>query len=327
MSGTMTLTPYFKASAAPRFGAAAGLTLAALLASSLAGSAASELEDLQQLETRLIQTAERVRPAVVRVGGGSGVVVNKDGLILTAGHVVPKAGRALTVRFLDGRTAKAKSLGADLGRDCGMVRIEEPGDWPHVGVSDAQPEIGQWVFALGHPSGFQIKRGAPLRFGQVLRIRGYIMTDCTITGGDSGGPLFDMDGKVIGIHSSISDSITRNNHVPIKPFRDGWDRMLASETWGERRRSSRAVIGIMVDRQDDSKGVRIGRVLPDSPSKAAGLEDRDLIVRFDRKKTDNYDAFLKVLSGKDPGDEVEVVVQRDGKEISAKVTLARRQQR
>jgi len=320
----MNLTHYFKASGHPRNRAAAGLAVAALLSASMPVSADGKIDDLQQLEARLIQTAERVRPAVVGIGGGSGVVVSEDGLVLTAGHVVPKAGRDITVRFLDGRTAKARSLGADLGRDCGMVRIEEPGEWPHVEISDAKPEIGQWVFGLGHPSGFQIKRGSPLRFGQVLRLGSYLVSDCAITAGDSGGPLFDMDGKVIGIHSSISNSITRNNHVPIKPFRDGWDRMLASETWGSRRAASRAVMGIMVDRQDESKGVRIGRIMPDSPSKTAGLEDGDLIVRFDGKNTDNYEAFYKLLSGKNPGDEVEVVVQRDGKEITAKLELAKR---
>jgi serine protease Do len=320
----MNLTQYFKAFVHPREGVAVGLAMATLLSSSMLVSADSKIDDLQQLEARLIRTAERVRPAVVGIGGGSGVVVSKDGLVLTAGHVVPKAGRALTVRFLDGRTAKAKSLGADLGRDCGMVKIEEPGEWPHVDISDAESRIGQWVFGLGHPSGFQIKRGSPLRLGQVLRLGSYIVSDCTITAGDSGGPLFDMDGNVIGIHSSISNSITSNNHVPIKPFRDGWDRMLASETWGARRGASRAVMGIMVDRQDESKGVRIGRVMPDSPSKTAGLEDGDLIVRFDGKNTDTYEAFYKALSGKDPGDEVEVVVRRDGKEITAKLELAKR---
>ena len=296
--------------------------IAALLVSS---SALGFAENLKELEGQLIRNADKVRPAVVNVGGGSGVIVSKDGLILTAGHVVPRAGRSITVRFLDGRTAKATSLGADLGRDCGMVQIQEKGEWPHVPISDVKPKTGQWVFALGHPSGFQIRRGAPLRFGKVLGVGRFVVSECTLTGGDSGGPLFDMDGNVIGIHSSIGGTITQNNHVPIKAFRDGWDRMLAGENWGERRRASRAVMGVMIDRRDDSKGVRINRVIPDSPSSAAGLKDRDLIVRFDGKATEDYESFYRLLSRKKPGDEVEVVVRRSDEEITAKLKLAARQ--
>ena len=120
-------------------------------------------------------------------------------------------------------------------------------------------------------------------------------------------------------------TITQNNHVPIKAFRDGWDRMLAGENWGERRRASRAVMGVMIDRRDDSKGVRINRVIPDSPSSAAGLKDRDLIVRFDGKATEDYESFYRLLSRKKPGDEVEVVVRRSDEEITAKLKLAARQ--
>jgi serine protease Do len=94
---------------------------------------------------------------------------------------------------------------------------------------------GQWCVALGHPGGYQDDRGIVLRLGQVLDMSDQaITTNCTLVGGDSGGPLFDMDGRVIGINSRISEQLTNNMHVPVNAFREGgaWDRLLKGEVWG-----------------------------------------------------------------------------------------------
>ena len=196
--------------------------------------------------------AERIRAATVGIinqslsahgagmGEGSGVVVSEDGLILTVGHVLGKNGSELTVVFPDGRRAQAKSLGADFTRDAGMARITDPGKWPHVEVGkSADLKPGQWCLAIGHPGGIQQGRTPPLRLGRILATPGpnspmpFLQTDATVISGDSGGPLFDLDGKVIGIHSNIGLGVTENRHVPVDVHREKWQDLLAGKQTGE----------------------------------------------------------------------------------------------
>ncbi len=93
---------------------------------------------------------------------------------------------------------------------------------------------GDLVIALGHAGGYDPVRTPPVRFGRVISsdASGFLNTDCTLIGGDSGGPLFDLEGNVIGIHSSIGHSLSVNNHTGIDGFKKGWDRMKKGESWG-----------------------------------------------------------------------------------------------
>ena len=171
-----------------------------------------------------------------RLGEGSGVVVSEDGLILTVGHVLAKPGSELTVIFPDGRRAAAKALGANFSRDSGLARITEPGKWPHVEMGhsdDIKP--GTWCMALGHPGGIQQGRTPPIRLGRVLNSgKGarFLVTDATVISGDSGGPLFDLDGRVIGVHSNIGMNVDQNQHVPIDVYREQWNNLLAGKAIG-----------------------------------------------------------------------------------------------
>src|ERR1700758_5501580 len=106
---------------------------------------------------------------------------------------------------------------------------------------------GQWVVSIGHPGGFRPNRTPVVRLGRVLEANAnLIQTDCTLVGGDSGGPLFDMDGKVIGIHSRIGPAITANLHVPVNTYRDTWDDLANGETLGGpvRPRTGQAYMGV-----------------------------------------------------------------------------------
>ena len=115
--------------------------------------------------------------------------------------------------------------------DAGLLRITDPGPWPHVELSDLkQDHTGDWVLALGHPGGFELKRSLVVRLGRIIRLEADgLQTDCTISPGDSGGPLFDMHGKVIGVHSFISTSAADNYHVPVTSFSDQLDRLMKAE--------------------------------------------------------------------------------------------------
>ena len=135
----------------------------------------------------------------------------------------------------DGKELKAKTLGMNANMDSGMLKITDEGKYPHVELGHSGDlKIGQWCITLGHPNGLQPNRPPVLRAGRILTMRDdAIETDCTIVGGDSGGPLLDTNGRVIGIHSRISDDVIDNYHVPIDTFRDTWDHLAAGDQWGD----------------------------------------------------------------------------------------------
>lgn len=206
--------------------------------------------DQETLEFRqaAVQSAiKKVTPALVCVqdgfGAGSGVVVSADGIVLTASHVVETGRRRsprIRVIFPDGSTYPARLMGMNRTADAAMLKITMPcrennGKFPFVELGESKDlERGEWCFALGHPGGFSMKRPAPLRLGRILSV-GYrtVVSDCAIVLGDSGGPLFDLSGKLIGIHSMITEVIVENRHVAIDVFRRDGDRMESGESWGE----------------------------------------------------------------------------------------------
>jgi serine protease Do len=219
-------------------GISSAVTLPPLAAQTpdIAGSVA--LSEWKQRQAAVQEVVERTTNAVVAVTDGesfgSGVVVSRDGLVLTAGHVIMSEMSEFTVLFPDGRSASAKPLGKNLDQDAGMMQITDQGDWPYVDLADGLGiRRGEWVVALGHSGGWDLGRRPPVRVGRVLRVeRDALTTDSPIIGGDSGGPLFDLEGQLIGIHSSIGESIAENRHVSIRTFLRDWDRLEAGESWG-----------------------------------------------------------------------------------------------
>src|SRR5262249_11555062 len=146
--------------------------------------------------------ADRLKKSTVCVqvgrAWGSGVIISKDGYVLTAAHVAGRPNQDCTFELYDGRKLKGRTLGLYRSLDAGLMKIAEDAEfpWAEVGNSGKLRE-GQWCIAMGHPGGFQSERGAVLRLGRVLLLQNdAITTNCTLVGGDSGGPLFDMDGRV-----------------------------------------------------------------------------------------------------------------------------------
>ena len=161
---------------------------------------------------------------------GSGVLVSKEGHVLTAAHVAGRAGLEVRVIMPDGRKYRGTTLGMNKGVDAAMLKINrqlrdgEEIAWPYASMGQAaELEPGSWCLALGHPGGYQTDRQPVVRFGRVLSTNKMVITtDCKLIGGDSGGPLFDMEGNVIGIHSRIGTKVTKNLHVPIDNYRINW---------------------------------------------------------------------------------------------------------
>ena len=208
------------------------------LISSFQKPAPENRSDLLTIQRAAQTVAKKVEACTVglalRGAMGSGVVVNEEGLILTAAHVVGQPGQDVLVSFPDGTTAKGISLGMHTTADGALVQITDEGEWPFAPMADVQDRVsvGDWCLALGHPRGFSKKRKPPLRIGRIIDItQNTLHTDCTITGGDSGGPLFDMQGRVIGIHSRIAERMSENFHVPMSAMHKAWDRMLDSKLY------------------------------------------------------------------------------------------------
>lgn len=303
------------------------------------GSGLSDEETLQRLREREIKVRKVVSdvfPAVVGLfvgnGGGSGVIVDKDGLILTAAHVTNRAGQRVQVLLSNGRQVTATSLGADHVRDAALIRIDGNEEWPFAKLSDDGLKLGQWVVSLGHPGGYASERTAPVRVGRIVKLdnsegvgKSFFATDCTITMGDSGGPVFDLEGRVIGIHSFISTRIEENMHVPVSAFRDGWERLLDGKVWGRSvvsdDGSDRPFLGVYLESSDDD-GVVIEEVEKGSPADNAGLQAEDVIVAIaDRDNIEKLSQFRGEMRRHRAGEEVTIVVLRGGERIQLEVTL------
>ena len=321
-----------------------------LMAGVLAGITAvwaepGALAMMKQREAKIRSVVERVTPCVVAitsenpVGTGSGVLVSKDGLILTASHVTDAItedtkDKEVLIVFADGRRAKGQVLGANRTCDSAMVRIVDPPEeeWPCVelGCSD-EAKKGDWVVALGQPGGFEKDRTPPVRAGRIWGRDnfGAFFSDCTLVGGDSGGPLFDLSGSLIGIHSSIGGPLTVNRHVAIDNFRTDWDRLLKGETWGRLTLGDpdpeRPVIGAELD-EETPDGVRVLGLIIGGPAEKAGLRKEDIITHLGGEPVKNYLAYVRLISRHKAGDAVKVGVRRgEGSTLAVDVSLISRQ--
>ena len=229
----------------------------------------------------------------------------------------------------DGKIIKGKTLGCNRGIDSGMIQITDKGEFPYLEMGkSADLKKGQWCIAIGHPNGYVKGRSPVVRLGRVVSIaKDGIDTDCTLVGGDSGGPLFDMEGKVIAIHSRIGSTLSNNTHVPVDTYQDTWERLVKGDAWGGGilgggSRSNGAYLG--VSPADNTKEAKIGSVTEGQPAEKAGMKVGDIITKFDGKDVKTYDEFVDMLNKKKPGDEVDVDLKRGTEKVTLKVKLGKR---
>ena len=293
----------------------------------------TSIQDLLAVQTRVEAVLKTVIPATVgvRIGRaqGSGVIVSEDGYVLTAAHVSGSPGKNVTLILPDGKEVKGKTLGLNRGVDAGLIKITEKGQkWPHVEMGDLlNTSNGDWCIATGHPGGYKKGRPPVVRLGRIIRsTRTVVQSGCTLVGGDSGGPLFDLDGKVIGIHSRIGAGAAWNFHVPISAYstKANWDRLVKSEEWGGRPQASTNPAILGVNGEDHEKGCKITNIAANLPAERAGLKVGDVITTFDGKEVEGFDALYRMVGKKKPGDKVILEFLRDGKVQKKETTLARR---
>jgi serine protease Do len=305
----------------------------------------ASLAELRALQARVTSVVDRVTPATVglltegnrtgMLGAGSGVIVRDTGLILTAAHVIQRPGEMVRVVLSDGTVVAGKTLGVNPIVDSGMVQITgkvpagsdwpgaDDGKWPFAEVGSSKDlKSGQWLVALGHPGGPKKDRKPPVRVGRMIDYfvkESAVRTDCALVGGDSGGPLFDLAGKVVGIHSRIGSLQDHNMHVATEFFRDEWDQLvrgLITDLTGK------AEIGITLMESREAPTVR--SVNAGGPAEDAGFLPGDVILSFDGERVHSADDLRHLLLKAVPTVEVEVEVRRGDAKKTLTVTLGRK---
>lgn len=271
----------------------------------------------------------------VETGAGSGFIVSEDGYILTNNHVVDGADR-VTVRLLDRHEFTAKVVGTDPNTDVAVIKIEPKRGLtfkPAALGASAEARVGEWVLAVGNPlsenlsftvtSGIISAKGRgrlPLPGYQQLSIQDFLQTDAAINRGNSGGPLLNVRGEVIGINSAIYSptgvSAGYAFAIPIDLAKQVMDQLIT------KGKVERAALGVLVTdatsedaewaNLDEIYGVKINEFVDGSPAKNAGLQEGDIVVTIDGQRVD-YTAQLQQLVGfRKPGEVVKVEVARKG---------------
>ncbi len=267
---------------------------------------------------------------------GSGFVISKDGLIVTNNHVIDDSDEII-VKFHDGQAYEAEIVGRDKKTDIAVLKIEpkEALETLQFGDSD-KLRVGDWAMAIGNPFGL----GGTVTLGIVsARNRDinsgpyddYIQTDASINRGNSGGPLFDMHGKVIGVNTAIfspsGGSVGIGFAIPSLTVKKIVDQLVK---YGETRRGW---LGVRIQevtegikesfKLKEKKGALVANVMEDSPAEAAQFKAGDVILEFNNKPINSVRDLPIIVAETPVNKNVEVVVWRDGKIKSIRVTLGR----
>lgn len=303
--------------------------------------------DLARLNQALIRLAKGLRPAVVQIGVtrergadqelpqdhppvppgdrprvGSGIILSTDGYVLTNQHVVEQAAE-IEIQLMDDRKFMAKVIGRDARTDLALLKVEAT-DLPVLPLGDSDKlEVGELVLAIGNPFGLEhsVSLGIVNRKGRALGGAGgfddYIQTDASVNPGNSGGPLLNMRGEVIGINTAVIPNRRVAFAIPIT---------LAKSLLPELQTKGRIAWGFLgVSIQElnpdvakamgspETKGALVNNVLSGQPAEAAGIKRGDIIVAFDGKSIPNVRALQRAVSFTAVGKEVKLQLFRGGK--------------
>jgi len=274
------------------------------------------------------------RPSEKAQGVGTGFIVDAKGTVVTNYHVVAKAD-SITVTMADGTKLPAKLMGGDEKTDLAVLKVESDKPLPFVTFGDASKvRVGQAVMAVGNPfglggtvtTGIVSARGRDIQSGP---FDDYIQTDAAINRGNSGGPLFDMEGKVIGINTAIYSPTGGNIGLGFAIPSSQAEPVVAQLK--NNGRVERGLLGVQIQPVTKElaeslslkadKGALVAMVQPDSPALAAGIKSGDVIMSVDGKNVDGIKELTRTISAMKPGTSVKLGVWRDGKDmtVTAKV--------
>ncbi|KAA2311478.1 DegQ family serine endoprotease [Pseudooceanicola sediminis] len=267
---------------------------------------------------------------------GSGFVISEDGYIVTNNHVIENADE-IQIEFFEGEVMDAKLIGTDPNTDIALLKVETDKPLPFVtfGNSDSA-RVGQWVVAMGNPlgQGFSVSAGIVSARNRALSgtYDDYIQTDAAINRGNSGGPLFNMDGEVIGVNTAILSPNGGSIGIGFSMASNVVSKVVDQlKEFGETRRGWLGVRiqDVTEDMADamglkEAKGAMITDV-PEGPAKDSGLEAGDVIVNFDGKDVSDTRSLVRQVGNTTVGKTVRVTVWRSGETETLKVTLGRRE--
>ncbi|MEO0983261.1 MAG: Do family serine endopeptidase [Pseudomonadota bacterium] len=268
---------------------------------------------------------------------GSGFFIDDDGHIVTNNHVVADADK-VSVTLADGEELEAEIVGVDPLTDLAVLKVSADNDQPYVEFAEGVSlRVGDWVLAVGNPfglggtvtSGIVSAIGGQNREGQYLD---FIQIDAPINRGNSGGPTFDLKGRVVGVNSMIfspnGGSVGIGFAIPAKVARETVAQII------ENGSVTRGWLGIQLQELTtelaaalelkSSNGVLVGDVLDGTPAAKAGLEEGDLIISINNDPVSTSSGLSRLVAGYPPGEKVKVKVIREGKEKTVNVTLGQR---
>jgi serine protease Do len=271
---------------------------------------------------------------IPRQGAGSGFVIDRQGYILTNHHVVDGAER-ITVTLADGRTFRAEVAGTDPAIDVALLKIAGSHDLPEAPLGNSDElRVGEWVCAIGNPLGYvhSVTVGVVSFIGRKLfdpSLDDYIQTDAAINFGNSGGPLINSRGEVIGINSAISSRASNIGFAV--PINQAVGILPQLKTTG---RVSRGYMGVLLTdvtpalqrslRLSTPHGVLVQDVTGGSPAERAGLHTYDVILEVEGREIATNEELIREISSRQPGTTARLGVMRDARRLTLPVKLAER---
>lgn len=283
------------------------------------------------------RNGEQDRPPRRSSALGSGFVISEDGFVVTNNHVIEGADKIL-VEFFSGEELPATVVGTDANTDIALLKVEsdEPLAFVTFGNSDTA-RVGDWVMAVGNPLGQGFSVSAGIVSARNRELSGtyddYIQTDAAINRGNSGGPLFNMDGEVVGVNTAILSPNGGSIGIGFSMASNVVDRVVAQlKEFGETRRGWLGVriqdisadMVEAIDGLENTNGAMVTNV-PEGPAMEAGVLAGDVILSFDGQDVEDTRGLVRQVGNAEVGKSVRVVVLRDGKTQTLKITLGRRE--
>ncbi len=268
---------------------------------------------------------------------GSGFVISEDGFVVTNNHVIEGADEIL-VEFFNGEELKAEVIGTDPNTDIALLKVESEDALPFVSFGNSDTaRVGDWVIAMGNPLGQGFSVSAGIVSARNRELSGtyddYIQTDAAINRGNSGGPLFNMDGEVIGVNTAIlspnGGSIGIGFSMASNVVTSVVDQL---KEFGETRRGW---LGVRIQDVTEDVAEAMGLAsaagalvtdVPDGPAKDAGMEAGDVIISFAGNDVADTRGLVRRVGNSPVGESVEVIVMREGVSKTLAVTLGRREE-
>jgi len=269
-------------------------------------------------------------------GAGSGVIINKDGYVLTNYHVVQNADK-ITVKLYDDKEYIGKVIGKDSKTDLAVIKIKRPGKFPAAVLGDSDKiQVGEWAIAIGSPFGLEqtVTVGIISAKRQSMRIRenhyrDLIQTDASINMGNSGGPLVNIHGEVVGINTAIftqtGGSVGVGFAIPINRAKEILDPLIT------KGKVERGYLGVTIMPVDDviakqsglkaTTGVIIESVMEGTAAEKAGLQRGDIIMEFSGQKIDSIEKLQSIVASSQPSKKIKTLIVRNGEKKTIEILL------